>query len=236
MITPPLDVDTSALDNPAWSALTGAHARFSIGGDRVKRYQDDVSPFLGVSSWEDPLVWSALIDMHGPAATVTIAGADPALPDGWSEVWRGAGVQMIETDRVITERFDEAVELGAEHVAEMLAIVERNAPGPFLPRTHELGRYIGVIREGRLVAMAGERLRPAGWTEISAVSVDESHRRQGLASRLVLDVAHGIRARGDRAFLHAAETNTGAVAAYERIGFEVRTRVPFISVRTPGAV
>ncbi|MGW9113516.1 GNAT family N-acetyltransferase [Microbacterium sp. NPDC055683] len=221
------------LDNPAWSSLTGAHARFAIGNDLVKRYPDDVSPFTGVRSWDDPDVWDALIEVFGHGVEVPISNADPELPDGWVEVRRGAGVQLVETDRLAPEPFDEAVELGADDVEAMLAIVSRNQPGPFLPRTHELGRYVGVVRDGRLVAMAGERLHPAGWTEISAVSTDEAYRRQGLASRLVLDVAFHIRERGDRALMHASAGNVNAIRAYEKLGFLVRKETAFFGVRTP---
>ncbi|WP_221584748.1 GNAT family N-acetyltransferase [Microbacterium sp. G2-8] len=223
----------AVLDAPAWSSLTGAHAHLAIGNALVRRYPDDVSPFAGVASWEDPDVWGALIEEFGTGAETMISHADPALPAGWSEIWRGSGLQLVETDRLTPAPFADAVELGADDVEDMLAIVSRNQPGPFLPRTHELGRYVGVRRGGRLVAMAGERLHPDGWTEISAVSVDEEVRRQGLASALTLDVAHAIRARGDRAFLHASAANTGAVAAYEKLGFELRRRVPFLRVRTP---
>ncbi|WP_110588139.1 GNAT family N-acetyltransferase [Microbacterium suaedae] len=229
----PTPMSDAVLDAPAWSSLTGHHARFAVGNDLVKRYLDDVSPFAGVASWENPDVWDAVIDEFGRGAELTISHADPALPDGWTEIWRGHGVQLVETDRLVAEPCDEAVELGADDVDEMLAIVGRNQPGPFLPRTYELGRYVGIRREGRLVAMAGERLRPSGWTEISAVSVDDDYRRQGLASRLTRDVAHHIRARGDRAFLHASESNDGAVRAYEKLGFEIRRRVSFLRVRTP---
>lgn len=228
--TPAFD---SALDNPAWSSLIGAHASFAEGGDRVKRYPADMSPFLGVESGEDPAVWAELAELLGPGATVMLSHVDVALPDGWEQVGGGHGVQMVETDALETRTFDEAVVLGPDDVADMLALVERSRPGPFLPRTVEMGRYVGVRRGGVLVAMAGERLHPTGWTEISAVTTDDAHRRQGLASRLVLDVAHAIRSRGDRAMLHASETNQGAIAAYEKLGFRIRRRVPFRQLRTP---
>ena len=86
---------------------------------------------------------------------------------------------------------------------------------------------------GRVVQRWLERLRPAGWTEISAVATDERYRGQGLASRLVLDVAHGIRRRGARAVMHAAASNTNAIRLYEKLGFTLRLRMAFSSVRTP---
>ena len=226
-------VDTDVLDSPAWSALTGKHARFAEGDEFAKRYSDEVSPFVGVVSWDEPRIWASLIDLFGYAADVSLSHFAGELPEGWTETRRGDGVQLIASDRVAGRPFDEAVELGDDDVEEMLAIVARNQPGPFRPRTHQLGRYVGVRREGRLVAMAGERLHPHGFTEISAVSVDEDVRRQGLASALTLDVAYAIRQRGDVPFLHASAANTGALAAYERLGFRLRRTVTFLQARTP---
>ena len=226
-------IDMSVLDSPAWSALNGAHARFAEGNEFVKRYQSDVSPFVGVVSWDEPAIWDALIEMFGHDQPVSLSHFNGTLPEGWEVVRDGAGMQMVASARVKGQRFEEAVELGADDAEEMMAIVARNEPGPFRPRTHELGRYVGVRREGRLVAMAGERLHPDGFTEISAVCVDEDYRRQGLASALVLDVAHAIRSRGDIPFLHVSATNLGAATAYEKIGFELRRKVRFLTVKTP---
>jgi ribosomal protein S18 acetylase RimI-like enzyme len=225
--------DVQVLDNPAWFSLAGPHARFALGDDLARRYPGDVAPFVAVRDWNDPGVWDRLHRLVGPSAEIGLNGAPDALPDGWEVLGGGSGVQLVETDVLSPRPEPEAVLLGADDVPEMLAIVERNQPGPFLPRTHELGRYIGIRRDGRLIAMAGERLHPSGWTEISAVSVDADHRRQGLASRLVLDVAFHIQQRGDRALLHAAATNVGAIAAYERLGFVLRRHTTFAAVRTP---
>jgi len=227
--------DATVLDNAPWHALTGPHASFAIGNDLVRRYPEDVAPFVAVRTWDDPAVWEALVDLVGSGAEIGLSGYEGEVPDGWEVVGQGAGVQLVETPALQPRPDPEAILLGADDVPEMLAIVERNQPGPFRPRTYELGRYIGIRREGRLIAMAGERLHPEGWTEISAVAVDADHRRQGLASRLVLDVAFHIKERGDRALLHAAASNTGAIAAYERLGFALRRRNRFSAVRTPSA-
>ena len=221
------------LDNPAWHALSGPHSSFAVGGDLVRRYPEDVAPFVAIRTWDDPNVWDAIVDLVGPGAEIGLSGAEVTLPGGWERVGGGAGVQLVETDTLVPRPDVEAIELGAADVPEMLAIVERNQPGPFRPRTYELGRYVGIRREGRLVAMAGERLHPEGWTEISAVATDADHRRQGLASRLVLDVAFHIQQRGDRALMHAAATNVGAIAAYERLGFALRRHTTFSAIRTP---
>jgi ribosomal protein S18 acetylase RimI-like enzyme len=226
-------LDHHVLDNPAWSALVGAHAHLAEGGDLARRYPADVSPFAAVRTWADPGVWDAVIELVGYDAEFPGPPESVALPPGWVRGEPFEGVQMVETERLQGRADDEAVLLGAADVPEMLDLVARAQPGPFLPRTHLLGRYVGIRRDGRLAAMAGERLRPAGWTEISAVATDERYRGQGLATRLVLDVVHHVRRRGDRAMLHASAANTKAIGLYEHLGFALRRRMAFGSVRTP---
>lgn len=223
----------AVLDNPAWSSLTGHHRHLAEGNEHVLRYPGDVSPFVGVRDWEHPDVWDAILEVFGHGAAVSVSHADPLLPAGWAPVFSIPGVQLVQTDRLAPRPDEEAIELGAADSADMLALVARTRPGPFEPSTHELGRYLGIRREGRLIAMAGERLHPEGWTEISAVAVDAEHRRQGLASRLVLDVAFHIQQRGDRALLHASAENTTAISGYEKLGFALRRRLSFGAVRTP---
>jgi uncharacterized RmlC-like cupin family protein/ribosomal protein S18 acetylase RimI-like enzyme len=210
------------LDNPAWAALNGAHARFAEWSGHVVRYDPDVAPFLAVPPEpEDPeQVWADIVTLVGPGAVVVIPGTT-SPPPGWAVVSRTPGVQLVD-DGVAAAPFDEALELTAADVPEMLALVERTEPGPFRPRTIELGSYLGIRREGALIAMAGERLRPPGWTEISAVCTDAAFRGQGLGTRLVLAVAAGIRARGETPFMHAAGHNTGAIRLYESLGFRLR--------------
>lgn len=225
--------DAAELDNAAWHALTGPHAHFAEGNDFARRYPSDVAPFVAVRSWAEPQVWDSLVELVGHGAEIGLSGGVPEFPPGWEELWRGQGVQLVETEALRPVPDPEVVVLGREDVPEMLALVERNKPGPFLPRTHELGRYVGFRREGRLVAMAGERLHLDGWTEISAVSTDDDYRRQGLASRLVLDIAFHIQQRGERALMHASAANVSAIAAYERLGFARRTYTTFAGVRVP---
>jgi predicted GNAT family acetyltransferase len=115
----------------------------------------------------------------------------------------------------------------------MLELIARTRTGPLLPRTIELGRYLGIRSGGTLVAMAGERLHPPGWTEISAVRSDAAHRGEGLATRLVQAVGAGIKARGEKPFLHVAATNTNAIRLDEQPGLVVCRRNTFRAVGVP---
>ncbi|MEU6432257.1 GNAT family N-acetyltransferase [Microbispora sp. NPDC046973] len=227
--------DRHLLDNPVWASLTGPHARFAERCGNALRYPGDVSPFFALPDDPGLADWHDLAALAGPGATVPVTGDTSAAPDGWGVVAHGEGVQLVGDD-VVPARDDEAVRLEAADVPEMLELIARTQPGPFRPRTIEMGVYLGIRRGGALVAMAGERLHPPGWTEISAVCTDPAFRRQGLASRLVLAVAAGIRARGETPFLHAAAGNTTAIRVYEALGFRLRRRTTFATLRVPADV
>jgi ribosomal protein S18 acetylase RimI-like enzyme len=227
----PPDGAASVLDNAAWAALTGPHRHLAEIVGSAARYQSAVSPFVAIADPDDPRAWTDLAALVGPGNSFALAGM-PTLPEGWATGQSGQGVQLVATS--LRGRVDqEAIRLGPADVPEMLDLVDRTKPGPFLPRTIELGAYYGIRRDGKLIALAGERLRPPGWTEISAVCTDEEHRGQGLATRLVRHVAAGIQDRGDTPFLHAAAMNTGAIALYESIGFTLRRSVLFHFLRVP---
>ena len=116
-----------------------------------------------------------------------------------------------------------------------LDLVARTRPGPFRARTHTMGRYLGVRLGGALIAMAGQRVNPPGWSEISAVCTDPDHRGKGLAGRLVQAVAATVRDESDVPFLHVAGFNTGAIRLYEALGFTHRREMIFSALRTPAA-
>ncbi|MEV7859826.1 GNAT family N-acetyltransferase [Streptomyces hirsutus] len=224
--------DTSRLDNAVWAALDGPHAHLAERAGRAARYPADVYDFAALADPADPAAWDDLHTLVGPGTTVRLKPADD-VPDGWQVMGRGTAVQLVGT-ALRTEPAPDAVRLGPADVPEILDLVARTRPGPFLGRTVELGTYLGIRHRGRLVALAGERIRIPGWTEISAVCTDPGHRGRGLGTRLVRAVADGIRERGDRPFLHAAADNTPAIRLYEAIGFTVRRRATLLQVRSPG--
>ncbi|MFF3209062.1 GNAT family N-acetyltransferase [Streptomyces sp. NPDC002886] len=230
---PAIPVPPHVLDNPAWASLSGAHAAFAVrAGAHAARYDPEVAVFSAIADPADARSWDGLRSLVGPGGTVSLSGV-LTPPPGWETLWSGRGVQLVDTS-LRAEPAPEAVRLGAADVPEVLELIELTKPGPFLPRTIELGTYLGIRHRGRLVAMAGERLRPPGWTEISAVCTHPGFRGRGLATRLVRAVAAGIQDRGDVPFLHTAAENTDAVRLYESIGFTVRHRPFFLSFRAPG--
>jgi len=225
---------THVLDNPAWAALNGPQAHLGEVRGQAARYHPDVAVFAALRAEPDARAWAELSEIAGPGAEVALPGVTAAPPRDWEVVFTMAGVQLVDV-ALRAEPDPEAVRLGPADVPEMLDLVARTEPGPFRARTIELGTYLGIRREGRLIAMAGERVRPPGWTEVSAVCTDPAYRGLGLATRLIRAVAAGIRARGETPFLHAAASNTDAIRLYERIGFAPRRTTTFRAVRIPGS-
>jgi ribosomal protein S18 acetylase RimI-like enzyme len=231
--------DESPLDNPAYAALCGAHARFAQVRGRARRYPLDVAPFLALPASPSAQDWRDAAGLLAPGTNAAVVYSAAELPDGWRAVAAFDLVQMVG-ERVTGADCAEAIPLGAADVPEMLELVAETEPGPFLNRTIELGDYLGFRRDGVLVAMAGERLRVDGWTEISAVCTKPGYRGEGLASRLMGALVAGIQLRAQRAFLHVLANNTGAIRLYEELGFRVRqtatltvvTRAPLADAQT----
>jgi ribosomal protein S18 acetylase RimI-like enzyme len=236
------------LDNPVWHALTGPQRALGRTSELAGRFDPDVAPFGALASGSvSDSVWEDLAQLVGPKGTVSLTGDLLDPPPGWTVIARFDGIQMVG-DGARSLGMDVGssppgsaesglpvpVLLGSDDSSEMLALVEVTRPGPFERRTVELGGYLGIRIDGQLVAMAGERLRPPGYAEISAVATDPNYQRRGLARHLVLAVAEGILRRGDIPFLHASTTNMGAIRLYESLGFTIRRPVAFLLLEAPG--
>lgn len=230
------------LDNPAWSALTGPQRPQAEVAGGVARYRSGISNFGAFDGPPGPGHWAAMSNLVGPSGVVITAGCTGTPPAGWAVEFDGAAVQMtgegidglvdIGSEGTGVET-DEVVPLGPDDVDDMMDLVAETRPGPFTARTWELGGYVGIRRGGRLVAMAGERMHPVGWAEISAVATRPDHRRQGLSRRLVRAVAAGVIARGETPVLHVSVDNVGAIRLYGSMGFDRRRTIRFVAARAP---
>ncbi len=222
------------LDNAVWSSLTGPHASFAEGDAAARRYRPELSSFAAIASEHDAEAWAQLRTLLAPGETVILFGSQrlaPAPPAGWEVAVEGLAIQMVATDALLDRPDSEVTVLGASDTDDMVDLAERTKPGPFTRGTRLLGTYLGVRREGKLLAMAGERLHPDGWTEISAICTDPVARGQGLASRLTRAVAHGIRLRGETPLLHVVATNEDAIRLYRAMGFEHRRDFVYTGLR-----
>jgi ribosomal protein S18 acetylase RimI-like enzyme len=231
--------DAHVLDNAAWWALATHHAELAEVQGRARRYPADVSVFAGVDHLDEG-AWADLAGLVRAGAPAAIFRAEvPDPPAGWTVHARGQARQMTSAapDLVAPPAPAPVLRrLTIDDAGPMLALVEETQPGPFEVRTVEMGRYWGHHdADGRLVAMAGERLHLEGWTEISAVCTHPDVRGRGLATALTHHVAAAVLERGERPFLHVAEQNHGARRVYERLGFVERRPVEFAVLEAPAA-
>lgn len=217
---------TDPLDRPIWHALAGRHAGFALGTGRARRFRPEVSPFIACED-DSPEALSAVAGLLGPGDTALFLqrGAVP-LPPGTRAVEGGLGVQMVAWDFAASAPPPGIVALGEADAAEMLALATLTQPGPYRARTHELSQFWGVRGEdGALLAMAGERLKLAGMSEVSGVCTRPDARGRGLAALLSRHVASEIVRRGEVPFLHAYASNAGAIRLYEGLGFRLNGEV-----------
>lgn len=209
------------LDRPIWHALTTRQAHLAKGAGRALRYRSDHAIFAAAQddTPESLTALSTLIHTHGPA--ILLQAEAPEVP-GTTIAKAALGLQMVAETIAAPDPLPDLLELGDADAPEMLALATLTEPGPFFTQTHRLGGFIGIRREGRLIAMAGERMKLTGYTEVSGVCTHPDFRGQGLAGALMRTVAARVLAAGETPFLHAYADNKGAIALYETLGFRPR--------------
>lgn len=214
------------LDRPVWASLTTHHVELSEGNALARRFARDVNVFAAACD-DSPAALAALAALVKPDDTVFLLQVpEIVIPPGFVEVRRAKGVQMVATRPSAAEPAGgDILGLGDEDAPEMLALAQLTEPGPFLTRTHKMGTFVGIRSEGRLAAMAGERLRLPGYTEVSGVCTHPDFRGRRYARRLSSIVSARIEARGEQPFLHAWSSNRAAISLYESMGFKIRAEV-----------
>lgn len=213
------------LDRPVWSSLNTAQVHLSKGNHLARRYLPDVNVFASAAddSEEALAALGGLIDAEGRVYIMQVP--EVITPPGVLVVKAAKGVQMVASSTIPVANDTDIVTLTQDDAAEMLALAQLTEPGPFQSRTHEMGHFRGIRIDGRLAAMAGERMRFPGYTEVSAVCTHPDFRGRGLARRLSQAVSSNIQSRGETPFLHAWKANRPAIALYETLGFTWRTDV-----------
>jgi ribosomal protein S18 acetylase RimI-like enzyme len=236
-----LHVTMHPLDNVIWQALTTRQSEFAQGFDQARRFIPEVTSLTAFTE-PSPRGYASLASLVDSGGTALLSLTSPHQPmPGWDLLVSFPGLQMVwENNNANLEGAASSlpngsgvsiVELGSRDSPEMVELAELTKPGPFASRTHELGTYLGIRSEGKLVAMAGERLKVPGYTEVSAVCTHPEHTGKGYARVLMLEVMRGILQRGEIPFLHVRQSNTRAVELYERLGFRTRIVVQFTVLR-----
>jgi ribosomal protein S18 acetylase RimI-like enzyme len=229
------------LDNPIWHSLAGHHAHLAIGAEvgrgLARRYPAEIGPLAALQD-ATPEAYAELA-AAGPEGDLAILFFEhtPAIPAGWQLLRGGTLVQMVCPEAPEKPALGGAiVPLEPEDYPEMVALTALTEPGPFRAQTAQLGGFVGIRVDGRLAAMAGQRMSLEGFAEVSAVCTHPDFRGRGFAQALVAAVARAIHAAGRIPFLTAFESNTGAIRVYEQVGFVARRRFELAVVKPPSLV
>ena len=223
------------LERPVWSALTGRQSEIGVSQGRALRFAPQYGLFAALPDYSAASLadLAALVRDQGDVALVEPQGPPPIA--GVAVKSQALCWQMVaERPNPVGEPAFAFGPLTDDDAPQMLELATMTAPGPFFERTHRLGRFVGVKQDGRLIAMAGERMRPEGFTEVSGVCTHPDHRGRGYAAGLMLEVAARIRARGEVPFLHSYAHNTGAIALYQALGFEFRRELVMTTLTAAG--
>ncbi|MCO5935268.1 GNAT family N-acetyltransferase [Mucilaginibacter sp. RB4R14] len=210
------------LDNPIYNALATGSKHLAVGDSYVMHFQRDIAPFAGLADVTEDN-FTALRDMvpdNGPY--VFFSTDEIKFPEQWQVVKTFEMKQMIYDGPIPAHQSAQNItDLGEGHIPEMLALTELTKPGPFLHRTIEFGEYTGIFADGKLVAMAGQRMQPLPYVEISAVCTHPDHLGKGYSGILLNEQIKRIMAAGKVPFLHVLADNP-AVRVYEHVGFKNR--------------
>lgn len=216
------------LNNPAWNALISGNKHLSYGNERVKYFDEEVSPFVAFNE-NTADNFRRLYDMLPHSKPVLfVAPVEVEIPAEWKVLKFIRGLQMVcDGDPNQDEIHCELVPLTNEHVPQMYALAKLTNPGPFESRTIEFGHYHGIFDNDQLVAMTGQRLHAFNYTEVSAVCTHPDHTGKGYARQLMLNQLHRMRAASEIPFLHVRVENERAIKVYEHLGFSTRINVYF---------
>jgi predicted GNAT family acetyltransferase len=220
------------LDNPAFNALNTGNKELAKGNGEAKYFPADISPFAGLAE-NTPANFKLLYDV-APAQAVFgfITPTEIDFPEPWNVLQQMDVLQLVcETPARQAEADERIVSLSEAHIPAMLALTKLTNPGPFAQRTIDFGHYKGIFDGDKLIAMAGQRLNPSPYAEVSAVCTHPDYLGRGYAAQLLLNHVHRIKAASGIPFLHVLSSNTRAINVYKSLGFVTRKEISIYLIK-----
>jgi len=218
-------MNAEKLDNPTWYALTETHKEFAIDYNGIKFYHPDYCPFGGFIN--ENATKNGIDNYAQLQNSFYVVGNRPVFDGVFLE-------KELVCDQML---LDQKIDLEISHPItalesitqkkELFELVDLVQPGYFKSKTADLGNYYGIYSAGKLVAVTGERMKMDGYTEVSAVVTHPEHTGRGYAKQLVTYTCNQIFNADQFPYLHVADTNVGAIALYEKLGFRTRRKMSF---------
>lgn len=223
-----MTTNESLLDNPIWQALSTTHAAFNEGDERLKYFYPEISPFVAMADWQEEDRAYAKTHLPADRGFFYIIRDKIQLPDSCRKAFTIPLWQMLMQQHVPFTLSDVTIQpLDHSHIPAMIELTALTRPGPFTQRTIEFGNYIGIFENDQLVAMAGERLKVPGYTEVSAICTHPDATGKGYGAALLSAACTRILEKGDIPFLHVRNDNIRAIKMYEKAGFSIRCEMDF---------
>ncbi|MDT3404718.1 GNAT family N-acetyltransferase [Mucilaginibacter terrae] len=223
----------TALHNPAFNALTTGNSHLAKGTGEVRYFDPEVSPIVGLARHDGNLLNSLHEQIADDSPRVVFTPEEIHIPSSWKLLRFISGYQMVHNNPVAAANNGSAATLPLthEHIPQMLELTKLTAPGPFDSRTIEFGYYEGVFDGNKVVAMAGQRMNPGQYTEISAVCTHPDYLGRGYARQLLLSQVNRMNAAGNIPFLHVRDDNERAINVYKSLGFEISSVMNFYFIK-----
>jgi GNAT superfamily N-acetyltransferase len=216
------------LDNPVWHSLSESHHSFGIDYNTIKFYRPDYCPFGGFMAIES--ISAPIVEYAKLVNNFFIVGEKPTIPNSLKLHKEFVCLQMVIADKIDLEIKEEIIELGQEYYDELYELVCLVQPGYFKKKTPLLGRYYGIFKNNKLIAVTGERMKMNHYIEVSAVVTHPNHTGKGYAKQLTAHTVNAIFDQNKTPYLHVAETNSNAIALYKKLGFTTRRKISFWNI------
>ncbi len=211
------------LDNPIWHALNSGSKKFAFGKEKVLLINRDMGFFAGLPDYTSENLDELYRFLEPGQRVILFPSRELLLDKKWKIHNKHKLLQLVCCrDFSKLEAEPEIKVLEQNVVEEMLSLTQLTRPGPFLKKTIEFGDYFGFFLGGKLVSMAGSRLSPSPYTEVSAVCTHPDFAGKGISKRVLPFVLQQIQQRGTIPFLHLYPENTPALRLYSSLGFVER--------------
>jgi len=223
-------IQENKLDNPVWNSLSETHGGFVLDYGNTKFYNPDYCPFGGFINSQSTLEAS---NQYSVATdNFFIVGEKPEISNSLKIVKELVCLQMIIYNKIELSITDTIIKLTEEHNDKLVHLVNLVQPGYFKNKTASLGNYYGIFKEDQLVAITGERMKMNDFTEVSAIITHPDHTGKGYAQQLITHCVNSIFSESKTPYLHVVESNMGAIALYEKLGFVTRRKMSFWNIST----